>query len=132
MGIFSGIKIVVHLEIGRNAILALNRKRQFSYLIMANILARAWIRHKINSTNSHEFRRWLDMPLDFIPQKGKKGINHNSKILHGTWQYFCIPKVEKDRRISGKRWGDQQIKENDGSIVSAKEIFKFQKLELGF
>jgi hypothetical protein len=30
VGIFSAIKIVVPLEIGRNAILALNRKRQFS------------------------------------------------------------------------------------------------------
>ena len=67
------------------------------------------------------------MPLDFIPQKGKKGINHNSKILHGTWQYFCISKVYKDRKVSGNRWDDQQPKENDSSFVITKAIFKFQK-----
>ena len=50
---------------------------------MANILARAWIRHKINSTNSHEFRRWLAMPLDFIPQKGKK--RNKSQFKNIAW-----------------------------------------------
>ena len=81
----------------------------------------------INSTNSHEFRRWLAMPLDFILQKDKRGINHNSKILHGTSLYFCISRVQKGRRVSGNKWDDQQTKENDGSFVSTKDISKFQK-----
>ena len=38
-----------------------------------------------------------------------------------------MPKVEKDRRVSGNRWDDQKIKENDGSFVITKATFKFQK-----
>ena len=67
------------------------------------------------------------MPLDFIPQKGKKRNKSQFKILHWTWQYFCISKVYKDRRVSGNRWDDQQLKENDGSFVSTKDLSKFQK-----
>ena len=60
-------------------------------------------------------------------RKARKGINHNSKILHGTWQYFCISKVEKDRRVSRNRWDDQQIKENVSPFEITKGTFKFQK-----
>ena len=45
---------------------------------------------------------------------------------------FCISKVEKDWRVSRNRWGEQQIKENDGFFVFTKGTFKFQRLELGF
>ena len=52
--------------------------------------------------------------------------------MDGTWQYFCISKVEKDRRVSRNRWDDQQIKENDNPFEITKGISKSQNLELGF
>ena len=50
------------------------------------------------------------MPLDFIPQKGKK--RNKSQFKNIAW-HLAIFKVEKDRRVSRNRWDDQQIKEND-------------------
>ena len=72
MRILSTIKIIVPLEKGRNAILALNRKRQFSLFNYGQyFLPELGLGININSTNSHDFRRWLAMPLDFIPKKDK-------------------------------------------------------------
>ena len=94
---------------------------------MANIIAELGLGIIINSTNSHEFRRWLDMPLDFIPHKGNK--RNKSQFKNIAWDLAIFLHIQGSERQEDlwKQLGGSTDQRKWELLCIHKGHIKFQK-----